>query len=148
MSEHAPVLNGLNLIVSDMEAALTFYRLLGLDIPDSAIWSTESGPQHVEVNLTDSFTLEFDSIALTKSYNPAYEGPASGTTSLIDFAFTSRADIDECYAKLVNAGYDGLLAPFDAFWGARYAIITDPDGNQVALTSPRDPDQGSDGPDI
>ena len=26
--------------------------------------------------------------------------------------------------------------PFDAFWGARYAIVADPDGNDVGLMSP------------
>jgi uncharacterized glyoxalase superfamily protein PhnB len=29
-----------------------------------------------------------------------------------------------------------LQAPFDAFWGARYAIVEDPDGIAVGLMSP------------
>jgi hypothetical protein len=29
--------------------------------------------------------------------------------------------------------------PFDAFWGARYAIVEDPDGNHIGLMSPSDP---------
>jgi len=32
-------------------------------------------------------------------------------------------------------------APYDAFWGARYAIVEDPDGNAVGLMSPIDPDR-------
>ena len=31
--------------------------------------------------------------------------------------------------------------PYDAFWGARYAIVEDPDGNAVGLMSPIDPDR-------
>jgi hypothetical protein len=30
------------------------------------------------------------------------------------------------------------LLAFDAFWGARYAIVADPDGNDVGLMSPID----------
>lgn len=29
----------------------------------------------------------------------------------------------------------------DAFWGARYAIVQEPDGNDVGLMSPHDPAQ-------
>jgi|GEM_PF-5061987 len=32
-----PVLDGQNLVVRDMDAALTFYRKLGVDIPDAAV---------------------------------------------------------------------------------------------------------------
>ena len=43
---------------------------------------------------------------------------------------------DERYAQLTSAGYLGRQPPFDAFWGARYAIVADPDGNDVGLMSP------------
>jgi hypothetical protein len=33
----------------------------------------------------------------------------------------------------VAAGYDGHKEPWDAFWGQRYAIVHDPDGNTVDL---------------
>jgi len=36
-------------------------------------------------------------------------------------------------AELVEAGAKSHLAPWDAFWGMRYAILRDPDGNEVAL---------------
>ncbi len=39
---------------------------------------------------------------------------------------------------MTSAGYTGHLAPFDAFWGARYAVIDDPDGNHVGIMSPMD----------
>jgi uncharacterized glyoxalase superfamily protein PhnB len=37
------------------------------------------------------------------------------------------------YAELIGAGYTGHKAPWDAFWGTRYAIVKDPDGNGVDL---------------
>jgi uncharacterized glyoxalase superfamily protein PhnB len=37
------------------------------------------------------------------------------------------------YNDLAAAAYKGHLAPFDAFWGQRYATVLDPDGNHVDL---------------
>ena len=44
MSDAQPVFDQLNLVVRDMDAAMTFYRRLGLRIPDAAIWRTAVGP--------------------------------------------------------------------------------------------------------
>jgi uncharacterized glyoxalase superfamily protein PhnB len=41
--------------------------------------------------------------------------------------------VDRIYTDLVNAGYEGHLEPWDAFWGQRYATVRDPDGNGVDL---------------
>jgi uncharacterized glyoxalase superfamily protein PhnB len=43
---------------------------------------------------------------------------------------------------MTAAGYVGHLAPIDAFWGARFAIVDDPDGNVVGLHGPRMPREG------
>jgi uncharacterized glyoxalase superfamily protein PhnB len=40
---------------------------------------------------------------------------------------------------MTSAGYSALAAPYDAFWGARYAIVEDPNGIAVGLMSPIDP---------
>jgi hypothetical protein len=37
---------------------------------------------------------------------------------------------------IVARGHTGCQPPYDAFWGSRYAIIEDPDGNRVGLMSP------------
>jgi uncharacterized glyoxalase superfamily protein PhnB len=34
------------------------------------------------------------------------------------------------------------------FWGARYAIVEDPDGNHVGVMSPSDPDRRRAPPDL
>ncbi len=47
------------------------------------------------------------------------------------------------YAELTSAGYVAHLPPIDAFWGSRFAIIDDPDGNVIGLHSPRDPARGA-----
>ena len=49
-----------------------------------------------------------------------------------------RDTVDRLYADVTGAGHPGVQPPFDAFWGGRYAIVADPDGNQVGLMSPID----------
>ena len=48
----------------------------------------------------------------------------------------ARRAVDDCYAELTSAGCRGRQPPFDAFWGARYAIVADPGGSDVGLVSP------------
>ncbi len=63
--------------------------------------------------------------------------PASAKV-VIGFSLPTRQAVDERYVELTAAGYAGRQPPFDAFWGARYAIVADPDGNDVGLMSPID----------
>jgi len=113
-----------------MSASLDFYRRLGAVSP-------ENGP-HVELNLADGFTLELDTMASARLWHAGVrEDPATGRV-VIGFAQESREAVDARYAELIAAGYTGRQPPFDAFWGARYAIVADPDGNDVGLMSPVD----------
>ena len=140
MSDTRPVLDALNLVVRDMDASLAFYRRLGLEIPDSAVWRTGSGAHHVQVKMPSGVALDFDSIELAKSYNAGWRGPEGvGSRGVLGFSVPSREDVDDRYAELTAAGYTGLQPPYDTFWGARYAIVEDPDGNQVGVMSPSDP---------
>jgi uncharacterized glyoxalase superfamily protein PhnB len=147
MTEPAPLLNQLNLVVRDMDAALTFYRRLGVAIPDR-VWRTASGAHHVEVEMANGVHLEFDSVALAKSYNAGWQPAAGGTRSVIGFALPSRESVDRRFRELTAAGYTGRQPPHDAFWGARYAIVEDPDANHVGLMSPIDPARRSAPPSI
>ncbi len=145
MAESMPVLSGLNLVVHDMEATLAFYRKLGVDIPESTIWRTESGAHHVDVSMPDGISLDFDSAPLAKSYNEGWEGDSG---NMIGFSLASREAVDARYEEMTEAGYAGLQPPYDAFWGARYAVVEDPDGNHVGLMSPRDPSRMSAPPSV
>ena len=133
-----PVLDGLNLVVGDMDATLRFYRTLGVPIPDEMVWGTESGAHHVDLRLGNGLGLDFDSAALAQAYNAGWDA-SPGPRTLIGFKVSTREAVDETYARLTAAGYTGLQEPYDAFWGARYAIVEDPDGRQVGMMSPPDP---------
>ena len=138
--------DGLNLVVKHMEATLTFYRRLGVEIPDDAVWSTPSGIHHVNLHETGEHGLSFDSHALAKQYNAGFA--AERGRVLIGFRVETREAVDALWTELVGFQHQGLQEPFDAFWGARYAIIEDPDGNPVGIMSPSDPAMRQPPPDL
>ena len=79
--------------------------------------------------------LEFDSTDFVPQWDSGWSGSTGGST-VLGFGVRSREDVDARYAELVAAGYRGRQPPYDAFGGARYAIIDDPDGNGVGFMSP------------
>jgi catechol 2,3-dioxygenase-like lactoylglutathione lyase family enzyme len=126
-----PTLNTFGLVVSDMAASLRFYRRLGLDIPASA-----DAEPHVDVPLPGGLHLAFDTIETINSFDPGWTMPTGGPKASLAFACSSPAEVDATYADLVDAGYEGHLKPWDAFWGMRYASVHDPDGHGVDLMAP------------
>lgn len=46
------------------------------------------------------------------------------------------------------AGHPSSQPPYDTFWGSRYAILEDPDGNHVGLMSPPEDARRRAPPDI
>jgi uncharacterized glyoxalase superfamily protein PhnB len=144
-----PDLNQIDFVVRDMEASLAFYRALGVDIPESAIWRTASGIHHVDVPMPGGTIVHFDSAALARVYDRGWREPeGTGTRNVFSFRVAARDDVDRIHAKLTALGYTSAQPPYDAFWGSRYAIVEDPDGNHVGLMSPRDPAKGTAPPAI
>jgi len=124
-----PALNQLNLVVRDVDATVAFYRRLGLEI------DAEPGAVHVEVRLPNGMLLEFDGTAAVPHWDRGWNGSTGGST-VLGFDVSSRDEVDKLYSDLVAAGHGAHQPPYDAFWGARYAIVNDPDGNGVGLMSP------------
>ena len=123
-------MDAIGIVVSDMAKALAFYRQVGLDVPASS-----DGEGHVEVGLPGGLRLMFDSEDEIRSFHPNWTSVRGGRTHLV-FALPDAARLDALHAELVAAGYESELAPFDGFWGQRYAVVLDPDGNGVDLFAP------------
>lgn len=123
-----PRLDLIGLVVADMAVSLAFYRLLGLDLPADA----DTQP-HVEVTLPGGLRLAWDTVDVVRSFDPGWTPPTGGHRAALAFDCASPSGVDATYALLVDAGHDGHLAPWDAFWGQRYAVVHDPDGNAVDL---------------
>lgn len=144
-----PDLNQLDLVVRDMEASLAFYRALGVEIPEAAVWRTASGAHHVDLTMPSGLILHFDSEALAKAYDRGWREPTgSGTRNVLSFKVPSREDVDRIHERLTSFGHRSSQPPYDTFWGSRYAIVEDPDGNHIGVMSESDPSRRSAPPDL
>jgi catechol 2,3-dioxygenase-like lactoylglutathione lyase family enzyme len=119
------------LVVRDMARSLAFYRRLGLALPPEA--DRES---HVEAALPGGLRLAWDTIEMIRSFDPDWAPPSGGHRMALAFRLDSPADVDRAYDELVSLGHEGHKPPWDAFWGMRYAVVHDPDGNAVDLFAP------------
>ncbi|HLS77085.1 MAG TPA: VOC family protein [Nocardia sp.] len=126
-----PQLDVVGIITSDMAASLAFYRRLGLEFPSGA-----QDQPHVEAALPGGLRVAFDTEDTIRSFHPDRRLSAEGGRVGLAFRCADPAEVDTVYAELTAAGHPGVLKPWDAFWGQRYAVVADPDGNSVDLYAP------------
>ena len=142
----------LNISCGDPAASLAFYRRLGVEIPEEMVWRTSTGIHHVSARMAEvpeGAGFDLDSTAFAGLWNAGWKDrdDLRGRV-VVGFHVPSRDAVDEVYADLTVAGHKGLQAPYDAFWGARYAIVEDPDGIAVGVMSPASPEFRSAPPDV
>jgi len=97
-------LNAIGIVCADMRRSVAFYGLLGIEFPE--------GNGHVEATLPNGLRLMLDSEEVVRSFRPDWTRTAGNQLSL---------------------AFDGEKEPWDAFWGQRYAQLSDPDGVPVDL---------------
>ena len=121
-----PELNAVGIVTSDMARSIRFYRLLGIEVPETP----DQG--HVDTFLPNGIRFMLDTEETVRSFRPDW---ARETGNQIGLALecASPAEVDEVYASVTAAGFDGEKEPWDAFWGQRYAQLRDPDGIPVDL---------------
>lgn len=121
---------GIHLAVNDVKIAGAFYRLIGLAVPPE-----ESLGEHIEIDMGGGVHLALSTETVVRMYDPGFRPPTGQPGAALQFHVDGRADVDEMFVRLTDAGYHGHLAPVDAFWGDRYAEVDDPDGNIVGFHS-------------
>lgn len=121
----------IGLVCEDVARSLAFYRALGLEIPEDA-----DDQVHVEVNLPGGLRLAWDSAETVRGFYPNWTPPAGSPRMALAFELDSPAEVDKLHEKMVSLGYENVRDPWDAFWGQRYALLHDPDGNSVELFAP------------
>ena len=121
-----PALNAVGIVTSEMARSLEFYRHLGLDVPDTP----EEG--HVNIDIADGIRLMIDSEAEVRKFRPDWDRKMGNQLALA-FQCESPSQVDEVYARMTTAGFQGDKEPWNAFWGQRYAQLRDPDGVPVDL---------------
>lgn len=119
--------DAIGMVVADMAATLASYRRLGLNI---AAGAERKG--HVEAELPGGMRIMWDTIEVVQSFS-TWEPATGGHQVSLAILCDAPAAVDAKHAELIDAGYRSHVAPFDAFWGQRYATVLDPDGNPVDL---------------
>ena len=134
----------LNLVTGDVQASRAFYARLGVAFRDEgdALWDQHhvSGQQSDDVPVD----IDIDSTTFAPKWNTGWPG---GTGVVLGFKVETRDEVDAMVTTLAADGVPVQQPPFDAFWGARYAVVSDPDGNAVGIMSPVDPERRSPPPD-
>jgi catechol 2,3-dioxygenase-like lactoylglutathione lyase family enzyme len=138
MENDNPTLEQINIIGSDLERSRDFYRMLGVSLPDP-FRDPAGNPFHVGDERALGVHIDLDSPAFAQFWNKGWAGRRDLPGRVVlGFRVGSREAVDGTYDALVAAGHRGLQPPYDAFWGARYAVVEDPDGIAVGLMSPID----------
>ena len=119
-----PNLSAIGIVSSDLERSRAFYRLLGLEI--------SAGDDHVSAETASGIYVMFDTEDVMRSFRPEWKRE-NGNQVALAFACATPAEVDETYARVVDAGFESVKEPWDAFWGQRYAQVRDPDGVGIDL---------------
>ena len=123
----AVVPHSIDIVVADMAASLGFYRALGLPVS----YGHEEAEQ-VQIETPGGASIGLISEAMMKGHNPHWVDPV-GQRVTFACRCDSVSEVDDTYAKVTAAGYEGRQEPWDSPWGQRYAMLADPDGNRVDL---------------
>ncbi len=123
--------DALGIVVSDMATTLAFYELLGLDFDEDP-----EAAGHMEAKLPGGTRLMLDTEEVIASFDQNFEPPTGSGRIGLAFVCDRPSDVDRLHDEVVSAGHTSSRAPFDAFWGQRYATVLDPDGNAIDLFAP------------
>ncbi len=115
------------IVVKDMGAALRFYRMLGLDVAGG-----NDEEAYVEVTTPNGYRISWNTEAMVLGMDPDWKQPTGQRVSLA-FKCDTPEEVDSVFARIVGAGHAAHKQPWDAFWGQRYAVLLDPDGNTVDI---------------
>lgn len=121
-------LNAIGIVCSNVRKSLRFYGMLGVAFPP---YDEDTG--HYDADLGGGIRLMLDSEAVMASFIEGYTKPKGNDRIALAVEVDRPIDVDATYQAIVDAGFDSVREPFDAFWGQRYAIVADPDGNHVDI---------------
>lgn len=151
----SPRIDQINVVVSDVSAASRFLTGLGVELPATppewAVWDAH----HVTVPATTSldvghdlaeptFGIDLDSTAFAQQWGglkPSFNGV------VLNLRVDERSEVDRLHEEALSIGGRSLTAPYDAFWGSRYAVVEGPGPLIVGLMSQADQDRRTPPPD-
>jgi uncharacterized glyoxalase superfamily protein PhnB len=125
-------LDTIGIVVSDMGDAMKFYRMLGLEFVMG-----DEGATHAEAAGPGGLRIMFDTEESVQSFSE-WQRPSGSHRMALAFLCESPEEVDRLYHELTTGGGKPHLAPFDAFWGQRYATVLDKDASGIDLFAPQE----------
>jgi PhnB protein len=120
------------IVVDDADGAIRFYNavfaadeLVRNNAPDGRV-------MHCELLMFGGRVLVIDDFDEDPIRSPAELG---GSTVRLHLYVP---DVDALHERALEAGATSLMAPHDAFWGDRYAIVRDPYGHHWSIATQKD----------
>jgi uncharacterized glyoxalase superfamily protein PhnB len=131
-----------NVVVGNADLACRFLTDLGIDIEGAPPeWATH----HRAVPVADApFDVDFDSSAFAAEWGGL---PASFTGVVVNLRVDQRPEVDVLHERALALGARSLKAPYDAFWGSRFAVVEGPGPIVVGLKSTPDASHRTSPPD-
>jgi hypothetical protein len=126
-----------NIVVPDVVGAAGFLRDLGAEVPEASDEWSEWASHHVSFPAVEPvFEADLDSPAFAAHWGGLPEDFAG---VVVNLRASDRRAVDEAFERALALGAERLRAPYDAFWGARYAVVSGPGPTVVGIMSPADP---------
>jgi catechol 2,3-dioxygenase-like lactoylglutathione lyase family enzyme len=121
-------INAVGVVSKNLSKTVNFYSLLGFEFDKF----NDSDP-HLEAKLNSdaSVRLMIDSFDLIKDilgYDPK---PSNHSGFAIEYDTPEQVNITA--EEIKKAGFKIVKEPWDAFWGQRYCIVSDPEGYMIDL---------------
>ena len=104
-------LNAISIVCADIERSLTFYRRLGVELPE---FNPEDG--HYEATIAAGFRLMLDSHDLMRQFVDDFVPPTRNEVVGLAVECESPAEVDSTHHQLVATGIESVRKPRDAFW--------------------------------
>eukprot|EP00287_Rhodomonas_sp_CCMP768_P020276 CAMPEP_0202828412 /NCGR_PEP_ID=MMETSP1389-20130828/14916_1 /ASSEMBLY_ACC=CAM_ASM_000865 /TAXON_ID=302021 /ORGANISM="Rhodomonas sp., Strain CCMP768" /LENGTH=127 /DNA_ID=CAMNT_0049501901 /DNA_START=185 /DNA_END=568 /DNA_ORIENTATION=- len=118
----------IGIVSKDLVLSVKFYGILGVELKQAG------GPQHLEGTTESGVRVMLDSHDLMRTiHGDTWQPPPAPSGITLGFKQVSPSAVDDVHSAVTAAGFKSVKDPWDAFWGQRYATVTDPDGNHVDL---------------
>ena len=73
-------------------------------------------PARVQLKMPGGFSLGLDTAESARLWHAGWRADPASTGVVLGFMLSSRQAVDDRYAELTAASYQGRQPPFDAFW--------------------------------
>jgi predicted lactoylglutathione lyase len=143
----APRIGSINVVVDDLAAATRFLEALGVELePTPPEWSDwEAHHRTFAAGVTD-FDTDLDSASFANWWGGVR--PDAAARVVVNLRVDTRDEVDRLHRRALELAAAEFKAPYDAFWGARYAVVLAPGPLCVGFMSPPEPDRRTPPPPI